>query len=362
MSSAFSAGNLTLSLTGHTHLIQLPGGTQPYGDSFGATLAYETIIGCGGAPLDAGPAYGYAVATRRASDGADRRPGLQVGEQLGQPDRPQRRRHQLPVRRERQRHVEREHDAAVSDAREVESWRPPARAAVARRAAAVAACSHVRRPCGAGAHRPRADCAARAARPARDGAGRRSTPSSKARSCGRPTPATPATSVDGAGQRHGAVQRGQARWGDGKLYLMLYAGDPRSRGNGARARRRRRAATTRFTGVRRRPARSAWSRSRCWARWPTRSARGSAAARTCDRGWQSRAAVAVDRDGTLNKVGDNDEEWVVEMAMPFEALGVAKPGAGLRLPFSIRRCEVARAGKRGCGGWGADPPGQLVLD
>jgi hypothetical protein len=70
MSSAFSAGNLTLSLTGHTHLIQLPGGTQPYGDTFGATMAYETIIGCGGAPLDAGPDYGYAVATRRASDGA----------------------------------------------------------------------------------------------------------------------------------------------------------------------------------------------------------------------------------------------------------------------------------------------------
>jgi len=66
MSSAFNAGHLTLSLTGHTHLIQLPGGTQP----FGSTLAYEIIIGVGGAPLDAGPAYGYAVATRRASDGA----------------------------------------------------------------------------------------------------------------------------------------------------------------------------------------------------------------------------------------------------------------------------------------------------
>ena len=70
ISSAFSAGNITLSLTGHTHLIQLPGGTQPYGDSFGSTKAYEIIIGCGGAPLDAGPDYGYAVATRRASDGA----------------------------------------------------------------------------------------------------------------------------------------------------------------------------------------------------------------------------------------------------------------------------------------------------
>jgi hypothetical protein len=68
--SAFSAGTLTLSVTGHTHLVQLAGGTQPYGDQFGATQAYEIIVGNGGAPLDAGPYYGYAVATRRASDGA----------------------------------------------------------------------------------------------------------------------------------------------------------------------------------------------------------------------------------------------------------------------------------------------------
>jgi hypothetical protein len=70
MSSSFNSGELTLSMTGHTHLIQLPGGTQPYGDSFGSTQAYEIIIGNGGAPLDGGPTYGYAVATRRASDGA----------------------------------------------------------------------------------------------------------------------------------------------------------------------------------------------------------------------------------------------------------------------------------------------------
>ena len=50
--------------------MQLPGGTQPYGDSFGATKAYEVILGNAGAPLDAGPYYGYAVLTRRASDGA----------------------------------------------------------------------------------------------------------------------------------------------------------------------------------------------------------------------------------------------------------------------------------------------------
>jgi hypothetical protein len=70
MAPAFNAGHLTLSITGHTHLVQLPGGTQPYGDSFGATKTYEIIVGNGGAPLDAGPSYGYAVATRRTSDGA----------------------------------------------------------------------------------------------------------------------------------------------------------------------------------------------------------------------------------------------------------------------------------------------------
>jgi hypothetical protein len=70
MGSAFSAGKLTLSITGHTHLVQLPGGTQPYGDSFGSTQAYEMIVGVGGAPLDAGSYYGFGVATRRASDGA----------------------------------------------------------------------------------------------------------------------------------------------------------------------------------------------------------------------------------------------------------------------------------------------------
>ena len=68
--SHYGSGTLTLSLTGHTHLVQLPGSTQPYGDSFGATQAYEIIVGNAGAPLDAGPYYGYAVLTRRAGDGA----------------------------------------------------------------------------------------------------------------------------------------------------------------------------------------------------------------------------------------------------------------------------------------------------
>jgi hypothetical protein len=68
--SHYNSGTLTLSITGHTHLIQLPGGTQPYGDPYGSTQPYEVILGNAGAPLDAGPYYGYAISTRRASDGA----------------------------------------------------------------------------------------------------------------------------------------------------------------------------------------------------------------------------------------------------------------------------------------------------
>jgi hypothetical protein len=65
-----SNGTLTLSITGHTHLVQLPGGTQPYGDEYGATQSYEIILGNAGAPLDGGPYYGFAVLQRRLSDGA----------------------------------------------------------------------------------------------------------------------------------------------------------------------------------------------------------------------------------------------------------------------------------------------------
>jgi hypothetical protein len=68
--SHYSGGTLTLSITGHTHLIQLPGGTKPYGNIYGSTQAYEIITGIAGAPLDAGPYYGFSVHQRRLGDGA----------------------------------------------------------------------------------------------------------------------------------------------------------------------------------------------------------------------------------------------------------------------------------------------------
>jgi hypothetical protein len=83
----------------------------------------------------------------------------------------------------------------------------------------------------------------------------------------------------------------------------------------------------------------------------------------CDLRWDSRAAVAVDRDGTLNQVGDNDEEWVVEMAIPLGPLGLASAHEGDRISFSVGRCEVGMRGRGPCGGFGTGKVrGEIVLE
>jgi hypothetical protein len=87
------------------------------------------------------------------------------------------------------------------------------------------------------------------------------------------------------------------------------------------------------------------------------------AERRCDPRWDSHAVVAVDRDGTLNRVGDNDEEWVVEMAIPLASLGMAAARDGDRAPFAISRCEVGKGGRGACGGFGTGKVrGEIVLE
>jgi hypothetical protein len=152
----------------------------------------------------------------------------------------------------------------------------------------------------------------------------------------------------------------KVRWGDGKLYFLLYAGDLDLEGT-----------VTEADG----PVLSDDS-FRLELGGPDAlrvidvSVLGTVADSlcagahaACDRGWQSHAVVAVDRDGSLNRTGDNDEEWVVEMAVPFEALGLAGARAGTRIPFAVRRCEVGRDGPHACGAWGVGSPrGELILD
>jgi hypothetical protein len=81
----------------------------------------------------------------------------------------------------------------------------------------------------------------------------------------------------------------------------------------------------------------------------------------CDRSWQSHATVAIDSDGSLNRIHDNDEEWLVEMAIPLANLGLAA-AEGTHILFSVSRCEVGYDGLHTCGGWGVGQSGELVLD
>ncbi len=78
-----------------------------------------------------------------------------------------------------------------------------------------------------------------------------------------------------------------------------------------------------------------------------------------DYHWQSDARLACDADGTIDVAGDRDEEWVVEMEIPFAKLGV-KPVAGARLDIRIRRCDV-RTGGRADTECGETKPITLVL-
>jgi hypothetical protein len=76
-----------------------------------------------------------------------------------------------------------------------------------------------------------------------------------------------------------------------------------------------------------------------------------------DYAWESGAHVSPEVDGTVNNPKDSDEEWVIEMAIPFEALGM-NGERGETVGFSLRRCDTPKSGARVCSAWGA---GQGVL-
>lgn len=70
-----------------------------------------------------------------------------------------------------------------------------------------------------------------------------------------------------------------------------------------------------------------------------------------DLGWESGTKLAVDRDGTLNDPRDEDEEWVIEAAIPLRSLGV-RPGD--QVMIDVSRCDGPKAGgRRRCGSFGA---------
>jgi hypothetical protein len=67
-------------------------------------------------------------------------------------------------------------------------------------------------------------------------------------------------------------------------------------------------------------------------------------------GRESGARVACDIDGTIDAPDDMDEEWVVEMAVPLETIGIERD-----TPFhlSIERCDTPKHEPRSCTTWSA---------
>lgn len=78
--------------------------------------------------------------------------------------------------------------------------------------------------------------------------------------------------------------------------------------------------------------------------------------------WQSGAHVSHELDGTPNDDRDDDEEWVLEMAIPFESLDL-EGKRGEEIGFSVHRCDRPKLSGPSCGSWGENGPhGVLILD
>ncbi|HLK39397.1 MAG TPA: hypothetical protein VKU41_21710 [Polyangiaceae bacterium] len=77
-----------------------------------------------------------------------------------------------------------------------------------------------------------------------------------------------------------------------------------------------------------------------------------------DGAWQSGARIASEVEGTVDDPGDEDEEWVVEMAVPFATLGM-RGERGEAVGLSVSRHEVARGRPDS---WSAWERHRLVLE
>jgi hypothetical protein len=81
-----------------------------------------------------------------------------------------------------------------------------------------------------------------------------------------------------------------------------------------------------------------------------------------DVSWESGITLGVDHDGTVNNSNDEDEEWVIEAAIPLRSMGV-EPRPGTRIRVEISRCDTPRkTTQKRCGSTGgAKQPRVLEL-
>ncbi len=81
-----------------------------------------------------------------------------------------------------------------------------------------------------------------------------------------------------------------------------------------------------------------------------------------DYTWSSHARIGHELEGSPNDPTNNDEEWVIEIAIPLASLG--KQGVrGERIGSWVSRCDTPKGEPRTCGDWGrTHGRGVLVLD
>ncbi len=80
-----------------------------------------------------------------------------------------------------------------------------------------------------------------------------------------------------------------------------------------------------------------------------------------DAAWAKGLMVGKDVDGTLDDATDHDEEWVLEIAIPLQSIGLASR-AGERFDVRISRCDTPPGAAESCAQWpSSSAPAALVL-
>ncbi len=140
-------------------------------------------------------------------------------------------------------------------------------------------------------------------------------------------------------------------WGDEYLYILLYAADDDIRSRG------------------RHPGRAVGAEDSFLLRFARDDAEysmevspdGTISDAAGDPSWHSGVQVSREVDGTLDEGRDVDEEWSLEMAIPFASLEM-KGEKGESVRFSAERCDTAGESARACAGWGEREVGRLVIE
>jgi hypothetical protein len=150
-------------------------------------------------------------------------------------------------------------------------------------------------------------------------------------------------------------------WGDAYLYVLLYAADEDiTRDDAFRLRFERAgveyAIVVTAAGVVRDASRDARGAIGLVSERPGVDSVGSGTARSSGTSWQSGTHVSRELDGTPDDARDTDEEWSLELAVPFASIGMSgEPGESAG--FAVDRCDSSSAGRGACGGWGEVGPG-----